>query len=83
MPGCRLELSFAENFQAEAAGDTPRLIGRVLGEGNGIEFDVINVSIAKTNGEMTSMRVIVSTKERLTSLFLTMYPAFMSNLIFP
>lgn len=53
-PGCRLELSFAENFlrRGEAAGNTPRFIGRVFWvNDSGIEFDVINVSIAKTNGE--------------------------------
>jgi len=53
-PGCRLELSFAENFlrRGEAAGDTPRLVGRVFWlKENGKTVDLIHVTIAKTNGE--------------------------------
>lgn len=53
-PGCRLELSFAENFvqRGEAAGSTPRLIARVywVNDSN-IEFDLIYVAIAKIDEE--------------------------------
>jgi hypothetical protein len=53
-PGCRLEFSFAENFlnRGEAAGDSPRLIGRVFWvNDSGNEFDLINIPIAKIGGE--------------------------------
>lgn len=50
IPGCQLELSFAENFlsRGNGAGDTPRLIARVFYvDSRDNEFDLINVSIAK------------------------------------
>jgi hypothetical protein len=53
-PGCRLELSFAEYFvvRGEAAGDTPRLVGRVFWvDDSGTEFDLINIPIAKNDAE--------------------------------
>lgn len=53
-PGCRLELSFAENFlqRGESAGSTPRLIARVYWvNDSGTEFDLIYVAIAKIDEE--------------------------------
>jgi hypothetical protein len=53
-PGCRLELSFAENFlsRGDSAGDSPRLIGRVFWvNDSGTEFELINIPIAKTGGD--------------------------------
>jgi hypothetical protein len=53
-PGCRLELSFAENFleRGESSGDTPRLTGRVFWvNDSGTEFDLINIPIVKINAE--------------------------------
>ncbi len=53
-PGCRLELSFAENFleRGESSGTTPRLIARVYWvNDSGTEFDLIYVPIAKVDGE--------------------------------
>lgn len=53
-PGCRLELSFADNFldRGESSGSTPRLIARVYWvNDSGTEFDLIYVPIAKVDDD--------------------------------
>ena len=49
-----MKLSFAEYFlsRGDSAGDTPRLIGRVFWVNDiGNEFDLINIPIAKIDGD--------------------------------